>query len=147
MGNYTKQQGQHYMDRYHNDLEFRKRIIRHVHNSRMRYPFRVWANSVIQSHRQRGIQLKITRIQLEELASKSPYCAFCGCILKYGIQNGIKKWHFDSASADRIDNIKPFSIKNIQIICVRCNSSKAQMNQSEFCEYIKTLYINLCQKP
>jgi len=143
---YTKQQGQHYMDRYHNDPEFRKRILKHIHNSAMRYPFRTWANRVIQSHRQRGISVEITRLELEALATRNKTCAYCGCTLMYGVQNGPKMWHFNSASADRIDNTKPFSIENLQILCVRCNSAKSKMTELEFLDYIRSLYIRLFGK-
>jgi 5-methylcytosine-specific restriction endonuclease McrA len=144
---YTKHQGQYFKDRYHNDPEFRKRIINHIHNSQMRYPFRTWANKVIQSHRQRGIPIEITRLELEVIATRNKICTYCGRTLKYGIQNGPVIWHFDSASADRIDNTKSLSIENLQILCVRCNTAKSKMTETEFLEYIKSLYIRLFGKP
>jgi len=137
---YTKQQGQHFKDRYHNDPEFRNRILKHIHNSQMRYPFRTWANKVIQGHRKREYPLEITRPELEEMGKQHPICAYCGRTLKYGIQNGKKKWHHDSASIDVIDIAKPSTKDNLQIICVHCNSAKARLNDEKFKDWIKQLY-------
>lgn len=144
---YTKHQGQHFMERYHTDEEFRKRIIRHTKNTAMRYPFRVWANRVIQGHRGRGINVEISREDLEKLGSQIKFCLFCGCELKYGVLNGKKKWHNDSASADIIDRTKPFNKENIQIICVQCNSAKSKMDMEDFKNWIQKVYINLFGKP
>jgi 5-methylcytosine-specific restriction endonuclease McrA len=133
-------------ERYKNDPEFRKRMIFYIGNYKKRFPFRTWANTVIQTHRQRGIHIEISRLELEGLASQTKFCVFCGCPLKYGPQNGKKKWHSDSASADRIDTTKPFDRKNIQIICVQCNSAKSKMTMETFKKWVEKVYINLLGK-
>lgn len=130
-------------NRYHNDPEFRKRMLNSAKNYALRYPIRTWANSVIGGHRRRGISIEVTRIQLEKLAEETKTCFYCGCLLRYGPQNGKKRWHRDSASVDRIDNEKPLSINNIQILCCQCNLAKNKMTAKEFSEWIKKVYQNL----
>lgn len=134
----------YFKNRYHNDPKYRKRIIAYVKKSQMKYPFRTWARGVINGHKRRGVTIEITRPQLEEIVSKIKTCAFCGCILKYGILNGKKKWHHDSASADRIDRTKPFNKENIQIICVQCNSAKSKLSTEEFLQWLTKVYSKLC---
>jgi 5-methylcytosine-specific restriction endonuclease McrA len=140
---YTKKQGQHFMERYHTDEEFRKRMISHIKNYKMRNPYRTWSQNVIHSHKARKVPMEITRQELEKLAMITTLCKLCGCILEYGCRIDRKKiWNLKSASADRIDNMKPLNTNNIQIICHQCNSAKGKMSMLEFKKWINQISSN-----
>lgn len=105
--------GKEYHDRY---------IKKYLSNpvNRMRYLY----NAVARRARNKGIKIDAN---LREVLMDNPptNCLCCGKTfdLKSIGKGQENKW--DSPSVDRFDNNKGYTVKNIRIICVRCNSLKA----------------------
>jgi hypothetical protein len=97
-------------------------------------PHRVWATQTLSNHRKRGNEIQITPSKLEMLAKQSTHCQFCGCELAWGYGNG---YVLNSPSLDRINNDNTISVDNVQILCIKCNTSKQDRTMDELVSWCK----------
>jgi 5-methylcytosine-specific restriction endonuclease McrA len=104
-----------------------------------KHPYQNWANTTTNSHRADGIEMRITRKELEELAQTeaAKHCVYCETPLNwtYGTKGG--RLQFNSPTADRFNNEKFLDRDNIRIVCNRCNRAKGEHTYDEFIEYCK----------
>lgn len=98
-------------------------------------PKRYWCNKTINHHKDSGFNINITTDELLEYITSIDTCELCGKQLSFFN----KKTSNDSPSLDRIDNEQFISIKNIQLLCHQCNTSKGARTQNEFEEYCKLI--------
>jgi 5-methylcytosine-specific restriction endonuclease McrA len=107
------------------------------HKHQRLYPHRVWATSVMSSHKRNGYKIEITLNQLESLALKVDTCPICGVELDYSrlTKNG-KNLH-NSPSIDRKSNGDTLTKSNVWIICKECNVTKGRRTMKQFAEYCK----------
>jgi hypothetical protein len=95
----------------------------------------LWAQMSIGNHYRNGFKLELKRKELEEMALKTDKCTICDIQLAWGYRTG--KAYKISPSMDRINNEKVITKDNIQILCVRCNRTKADRTMKEFIDYCK----------
>lgn len=114
-----------------NKMQMRLWIEKHPHHN--------WAKTVINGHRARGIDVRITSKELEELAKTKTYCAYCETPLNwvYGTKKG--RVQATSPTADRLNNEKFIDRDNIRIVCYRCNTAKGEGTLNEFISYCKRI--------
>lgn len=98
---------------------------------------RGWANGALRSHRNRGHEINITTDELYNYALDKKTCPVCGETLSWGKNNGHIRSH--SPSLDRINNEKELNIKNVWIICAKCNMAKGELCMKEFVEYCRNV--------
>ena len=127
-------------NRYKNDPEFRKDMLKRTLEWQANHPERHWAITTIKNHKITGkVEIYFSLDQLEEMALKTKICPYCGVLLIYG-KKGRKGFDTHSPSMDNINNVPALLIKDVQIICAQCNSAKLKMNRDEFKEYVKRLH-------
>lgn len=92
---------------------------------------RYWLGSVIRHACSRKIEIKITIEQAWDLFLKqNKKCAISGIILNFTNANGIKQ--SQTASLDRIDSNKDYTLDNVQWIHKDLNTMKWDFSQDEF---------------
>ena len=99
------------------------------------YPYFIFARRAIFHHKHRGYSMKISVLELENLAKITNKCRYCGNELTYNIGIRTKKNWFDGPSLDRLNNEKEMRLDNIQIICGKCNVTKQDRTHEEFIDY------------
>ena len=52
--------------------------------------------------------------------------------------------NYKNISIDRIDNAKPYSTENVQLICVALNFWKRNLSNQDFCLLIDLFYKGMC---
>jgi len=99
-------------------------------------PHRTWTRKTLHGHKKRGNDIQVTIDQVYELALKTTTCKYCDKILDYS-QDGSKKHspQPNSPALDRITNENILHIKNIQIICHKCNEIKNNMTHDQLVDY------------
>ena len=110
----------------------KERIKKQQKSWKLKNPFRVWAILSRRSHRINGHIVEISNSELEKIAKNTPFCHYCGCNLDYAPYKGRR---FDTPSLDRINNEKTINMDTVQIICKRCNYTKADRTHDEFIDY------------
>lgn len=76
-----------------------------------------------------------SRLDLESLAIETSHCVICGCELHYGEKGG--RCAANSPTLDRKDGKSVLDIHDVQITCLRCNTTKGPRSMREFVEYCK----------
>jgi hypothetical protein len=123
-------------NKYHNDKNFRDKLLNANKDFQKRNPIRFWVYRTIYYHKKKN-PILITQYELEQLAYETKECWICGKKLEY---NSSKKgFKYNSASLDIKDRKKPAIKKNIQIICNRCNLCKGTNNLKDFIIYCKNV--------
>lgn len=102
---------------------------------RKRHPKKVWATSVIASHRQRGLKSNFTIKELEDFVNGIEVCGICGVRLDWATQKTASQ--SNSPSIDRIDNAPCLTLDNIRVVCHRCNTTKGPRTMKEFVDYCR----------
>ena len=118
----------------------REEILKKRAAKRKANPHRTWADSTIRTHRGKGFIVKIKIKDLVELAKKSEICALCGNNLIWAY--GVKRKKENTPSLDRIKNEgveKEIEIKDIMIICCKCNTTKGNRTLEDFIEYCRNI--------
>jgi hypothetical protein len=100
---------------------------------------RAWAYATIAHKIRLGFDVKFLTEDLTRLALKHEPCRYCGEALDYGCQGKLSP---KSPSLDRIENVEAdafvpveLGIKDVQIICHKCNRTKSDRTHKEFIEY------------
>lgn len=91
-------------------------------------PEKVWAMQTIVRHR-KNFTVKVTVQDLLEIAKNTKFCIYCGEKLIW--ERGKGKNTF-GPSLDRKDNEKILTPQNVQVICCRCNSRKANIEHGYY---------------
>jgi 5-methylcytosine-specific restriction endonuclease McrA len=108
---------------------------------RENHPYSVWANNVRQQHKRRGIEVRLSRQELAEIAKTetAKKCAYCETHLDwtYGTKKG--QIQDNSPTADRLNNEKFIDRNNIRIVCYRCNMGKGRWTLAEFISHCKRI--------
>jgi hypothetical protein len=104
-----------------------------------KHPRHNWANTVIHSHRARGIDVRLSYEELIAFAETKDRCAYCETPLNwnYGTKKG--RVQYNSPTADRINNERFLDLNNIRIVCYRCNMTKGEGTMDEFISYCKRI--------
>lgn len=115
------------MNKYHE-------LFRHSYKEQHPQAFR--ARATINNHRIKGIDIKVSREELEKLF-ETTHCPICGCEFDKTrtISNG------NSPSLDRLNNENELRIDNVWVICKKCNITKSNRTMKEFYDYCKTVVI------
>ena len=108
---------------------------------------RLWARRTINYHKLKGFIVNITIDELEQLAKKTEYCPICNNKLnwEYGSKKKYKVKNI-SPALDRKNNSNTLTLKNVWIICCRCNLTKQDRTLKEFIDYCRMAYIKLDAK-
>lgn len=126
-------------ERYHT-----KRIKENTRRYAISHPIKVWATLTLCYHKLKKISVQTTIRDLELLAEMTEKCKYCGAVLEYGARKDSRKtWNPKSASLDMIDNTRPLTMDNVQIICRLCNTAKNKLQFDEFKDWVKKVYFNL----
>lgn len=125
--------------------ECRDQIKARMRHYAERYPHRVWASGSYQNHRKKNFTFAFTIAELSELARASKHCAICGCVLRwaYGTKGG--RCVPNSPTMDRKNRRRHLRFADVQITCLRCNTSKGARTQAEFLEYCRLVLRQLPQ--
>lgn len=107
-----------------------KHKINHQNYVKRNY-YKVWAYQSIRTHKERGIEVTVTKEEVVLIGKQSTNCAACNIKLDYTRGNK-KKIQRNSPSLDRINNTLGLIPGNIQVLCTRCNSRKGQKTMREF---------------
>ena len=102
--------------------------------------FRYWASVARRNHKPKNI-VNITLKELTEIAEYTEICSICKIKLDYSLNKG--RHQYNSPSLDRMNNENYLDIKNVWIICRKCNTTKNNRTVQEFIEYCKTVIKNL----
>ncbi len=108
-------------------------------NQRERNYHKFWAAAAIGSHRARGIEVTLGRDELAALGQAADNCPRCGTVLKWRTGRLCP----ESPTLDRIDNDKGLIPGNVQIACLRCNSSKGQLSMQQYRAWVKVVHDRL----
>lgn len=101
--------------------------------------YKLFASSTFNDHKRYDKYiLNITKDEINHLAMNTHKCIYCNVELNYNRGNK-HKTEPNSPSLDRINNENIINIKNIQIICHRCNTIKHDMSHNEFVIYCKNI--------
>jgi len=89
----------------------------------------------------RGLSFNLTREEFYELTQKD--CYYCG-ISPYQVQKrtDILWGDFIYNGVDRLNNTLGYEIDNVVPCCGKCNRAKMSLNEDEFLDLIKSIYIN-----
>ena len=109
--------------------------VRRAHTKK--HPYRAWAISTIQHHKQKKLEVTFNYMDLTELARESDRCNICHCELDWTPHKG--RTFDNTPSLDRVDNAAIVTMENIQIVCHLCNTTKNKRTMSQFIEYCKTV--------
>jgi hypothetical protein len=96
------------------------------------YPYECWARLTLTHHKRNGIDVQLTRSELEILARETTNCHICGAQLDWINRT---RTNPSSPTLDRINNERTISKATIQIVCLRCNMAKGDMAMDEFINY------------
>lgn len=118
-------------NKYRTDEIFRVKTLKRCKARRDRDPIHVFVLTTLAKHIREGKILEITSEQVEDLCKSTKECKICGTMIQYGAPPRTP----GLPSLDRINNEKVMTMKNIQIICARCNYSKADRSMEEFINY------------
>jgi len=94
---------------------------------------RVWAVASLKNHKRIKHDVDITEDELTTLAKQTPSCELCGCHLTYN--GGANSPHI--ASMDRILNGDTYTVKQVGILCRRCNGLKGNMPFEQFLKFLE----------
>ena len=121
----------------------------HIKKSQQDYaknnPHRHWATGSIRNHKKLGILFLFTRAELEDLAKDTPCCLYCGVLLdwSYGEKTGPSE---NSPSLDNKDLKTALRLDDIDLVCYRCNRTKADRTTKGFLEYcLKVIQASLAE--
>ena len=109
-------------------------IRRYYHRTRSENNEYGWSKATYHSHK-KYYNVKFTVDELYELANKVRTCVYCGREMKYDRSD-----KYTAASLDRTNNETDLSLKDVQIICLRCNQMKNNQTEKEFIEMVKNIY-------
>jgi len=91
-----------------------------------------WAMDTLYKHGKNGYKIEISNECLVDIAKITTRCEICGTELKW-ISDG--KISLDSPTLDRLHNSDVINKDNIQIICLKCNTTKHNRSMDEFVDY------------
>lgn len=97
--------------------------------------FRMWASSKVCKKRHMNMDVQFTIEWLAKKAKDTPRCELCGQELTYCAEGE----YFNYASLDRINNEKVLNVKNVWIVCYKCNTTKSNRTLKEFINYCKLI--------
>lgn len=102
-------------------------------------PIRERAQTIIDSHKRKGLKVIITKDELISLLEKTNVCSICGASLIKTYGHG--KIKPNSLSLDRINNEIELRIDNVQVVCYKCNTTKGTRTMNAFIDYCKNVYM------
>jgi hypothetical protein len=95
---------------------------------------RRWAHNTYFSHKRRGIDVRLTVDELENMAKTHEHCMLCGKQLYWSpIRRG--KTQQDTPTLDRINNEDFIDGTNVMVVCHKCNTMKNDLTLTEFRDY------------
>lgn len=110
----------------------------YVMTMRTKIPYPTYfARNTISKHRNAGYKINFTSFGLETLLRDTDYCEYCG--IKLHKEYGLGYVQQNSVSIDNINLLKELNLKDIRIVCVKCNRTKSQRIYSEFIEWCKQI--------
>jgi len=94
--------------------------------------------------KKRNIEVDITKNDIKELYYKqNEKCAISGIQMTTEFIPGIGKWsRIHNMSVDRIDSKKSYTKNNIQLVCCIINTMKWDLNQYDFINICKNIYLH-----
>ena len=98
-------------------------------------PHRVWASGTITNHRRKGFRVLFSAQELAELAKSTQVCPICGVELRFSFGTKGGKCAHDSPTLDRKDNGEELNLSDVQVLCLRCNTTKGNRTMKEFVDY------------
>jgi len=98
-------------------------------------PKRYWCNKTINHHKDYGIKVEITTIELLNYIKDIDNCELCGKEISWYNT----KTSLNSPTMDRINNEDVIDISNIMLICHQCNTTKNVRTLKEFYEYCELI--------
>jgi 5-methylcytosine-specific restriction endonuclease McrA len=94
-------------------------------------PLRRRCRGALDSHRKRakadGLSITYGLRDLEALALASPCCEYCGCVL---LPSTLVFDHRTPTA--RVATSASYSLRNLAVCCIPCNSAKGQLSTEEF---------------
>ena len=93
-----------------------------------------------------GLFFSITPDEVYEIYQKQKgKCAISNITMSY-VKDGKGDLinNYKNISIDRIDNAKPYSIENVQLICVALNFWKRNLSNEDFCLVLDLFYRGMC---
>lgn len=107
---------------------------------RIKYPHKMWVKYTIIDHRRKGYTVNIKNEELVEVAKKTTHCPICNNPLNWDYKTKNGKTQPNSPNLDRTNNGKILTLKNTQIICRKCNSTKLDRTMKEFINYCSMVH-------
>jgi hypothetical protein len=128
-----------------NSIYHRVRILKLKKNSKkLNHPFvsgRMWSN-LISNSKNRNLNVHITPDDIyEKYIEQNKKCALSG--LDLSLSFDIKT---NTVSVDRINSKKHYTRDNIQIVHKMINQCKMDLNDNDFYNFCKSVYLNLKEK-
>ncbi len=125
-----------YAEEYYKENE--KNIERKKKEYKETHPKQTWCQSTLSTHKRRKISINITADELFNYVKNIENCEFCGEKLdwKLGDKKHIQK---NSPTLDRLNNENYIDLKNIKVLCSKCNATKRDKTFKEFVDYCKTI--------
>ena len=108
---------------------------------RMRNPIEAWALDTLYKHDKKGYKIEISNEQLVSIAKLTPRCEICGLELKWRHEEKNGKISLDSPTLDRLHSNDVINKDNIQIICLKCNTTKHNRSMDEFIDYCENVLL------
>jgi len=103
---------------------------------RKKYPIKAWCKGTIYGHKKRGYKILFGYKELLPIAKNSMCCSICNDKLSWILKNGTTQ--SNTPTLDSVDNKKILSLKNIQILCHKCNRTKSNRNMKELYKWCKS---------
>lgn len=94
--------------------------------------------------KKRGIKFKLSRSVVEDIVKKN--CYYCG--RPPGNRVNVFNGRLDTerfilySGIDRLDNTKDYTVDNVVPCCELCNWAKRDLNEEQFKDWIRTVYLN-----
>jgi len=115
-----------------NKERIKKRELKRINKN----PKKLWCQQTINGHKYRGYEVLFNWQELYLIVEKSEYCLFCNNLLDWSFGNR----HSDnSPTLDRTNNDNVLTLRNIQILCRKCNTTKYNRTMKQFIEYCKMI--------
>ncbi len=115
--------------RVDNREEIAVRAKRRYLNNRSRF----WCTGTVRSHKRRGFKVEFAPVELWQIAKDTTHCGICNCRLIWVSTTG--QCMLSTPTLDRINNNGVLTLKNTQIICMQCNTTKGSRTMKEFISY------------
>lgn len=104
--------------------------------------FKKLYKDLIRNAKQRNIEVLIKIDDIINLYNKNKKCSISGLEMTTVFVPNEGKWkRITNVSVDRIDSKKSYSIDNIQLVCSIINTMKWDLNQHDFLNICKKIYL------